>query len=104
MTKKEALIAVLQVTIPDISLEKALIDQGITGSESYSLSSEKEIDLCAISIYRALLAVPDLKEGDMSISYDRQGLQSVLLSLATKHGVKDIVNQYKPSVTGKSVW
>jgi hypothetical protein len=104
MTKKEALVATLQVSVPDISLEKAMIDQAITGTDVYASTDEKDIDLCAIKILQGLLAVPNISEGGMSISYDREGIQAVLLLLAKKHSISEVVNQYKPSVTGKSVW
>lgn len=104
MTKKEALIAVIQVSVPDVTVEKALIDAGIDGSESYSSSSEKDIDLCAVKILQGLQSVPNISEGGMSITYNLAGIRSVLLSLATKHSLTQILSEYKPSITGKSVW
>jgi hypothetical protein len=104
MTKKEALIAILQVSVPEITVEKAMIDQGITGSESYSLSSEKDIDLCAVKILQWLQSVPNISEGGMSITHNLEGIKSVLLSLAKKHSLTEILSEFKPSVTGKSLW
>ena len=104
MTKKEALVAVLQISVPDLTLEKTMIDNAITGADAYSVADEKGIDLCAVVILQGLMSVPNITEGGMSVTYDRNGLHSRLLSLAKKHDLTDILNQYKPTVTGKSVW
>lgn len=104
MTKKEALVASLQVSVPDITLEKALLDNGITGSDLYTADAAKDIDLCAVQILQGLYAVPNISEGGMSISYNREGIRSALLYLAKKHSLSDILSQYQPTVTGKSVW
>ena len=104
MTKKEALIAVLQLSVPDITLEKAMIDKGITGSDAYTSSAEEEVDLCAIRILQGLMATPDVSEGDLSLKYDRKYIQSTLLFLAQKWKVSEILDAGKPTVTGRSPW
>lgn len=104
MTNKEALIAVLRVNVPDNTLEKAMLDQVVTGNETYSAANAKSIDLCAIDVLAGLLAEPDISEGGYSIKYDRSAIQKHLLFLARKHNVTSIINQYSPTVTAKSVW
>lgn len=104
MTNKEALIAVLRVSVPDNTLEKALLDQGVTGASTYSATNAQSIDLCAIDVLAGLLAEPDVSEGGYSIRYDRKAVTDLLLFLARKHNVTSVLNQLKPTVTGKSVW
>ena len=104
MTKKEALIGVLQLSVPDITLEKAMIDKGIIGSDAYTSSAEEEVDLCAIRILQGLMATPDVSEGDLSLKYDRKYIQSTLLFLAQKWKVSAIIDAGKPTVTGRSPW
>lgn len=104
MTNKEALIAVLRVNIPDNSLVKALLDNDVTDSETYTKTKEKSIDLCAIDLLAGLLSEPDVSEGGYSIKYDRAAVQKQLLFLAKKHNVTDIIQQYSPTITSKAVW
>ena len=104
MTNKEALIAVLRVSVPDNTLEKALLDQGVTGASTYSAASAQIIDLCAIDVLVGLLSEPDVSEGGYSIRYDRKAVEQQVLFLAKKHNVTAVLNQLKPTVTSRSVW
>lgn len=101
MTNKEALVAVLRVSVPDNSLEKAMIDNDVTGGSTYTKDNEKNIDLCAIDILQGLLSDPDVSEGGYSINFDRKAVQERLNYLNSKH---DLVDAGKPVVTGKSIW
>jgi hypothetical protein len=101
MTKKEALIAVIRVNVPDNTIEKAMIDNDVTGSQTYSKSSEKEIDICAIAILKGLLSEPDVTEGGYSIRYDRAAVEKQIGYLSEKHGLTDTA---APTVTGRTVW
>lgn len=101
MTNKEALIAVLRVSVPDNSLEKAMIDNDVSGNEQYSKSAEKSIDLCAIDVLQGLLSEPDVSEGGYSINYDRDAVKERLAYLSEKN---DLVDQLKPTVKARSLW
>jgi hypothetical protein len=101
MTNKEALIAVLQVSVPDNSADKVLLDAGITGTDAYSAGNSKAIDLCAIDALQGLLSTPDVSEGGYSVRYDRAAVQARLQYLSTKNGV---VNPGAPSVKGIAPW
>lgn len=104
MTIKEALIAVLRVNLPDNSLEKALLDQGITGSSTYTAADAKAVDYCAMDLLLGLLSEPDVSEGGYSVKYDRAAVLNYVKSLAKKHGREDILKGLVPTVTSKSVW
>ena len=104
MTNKEALVAVLRITVPDASLEKAMIDREVTGTNTYTKENEKNIDLCAVDVLHGLLSEPDVSEGGYSIRFDRNAVQQRLLLLAKKHNVREVINAYKPTVTGRRVW
>ncbi len=101
MTKKEALSAVLQVTVPDNTLEKALLDQDITGADAYTADDATEIDLAAIAVLEGLLSVADVSEGGFSIKYDRKSIESRLYYLSSKHG---LVAKGQPTISSKAVW
>lgn len=104
MTNKEALIAVLRVDLPDNSLEKSMMDQGVTPGDGYTTDNAKAIDLCAVDLLAGLLSQPDVSEGGFSLKYDRASIKERLLFLARKHNVTTVLAQFKPTVTSKSVW
>lgn len=104
MTKKEALVAALQISVPDITLEKALIDNDLVGTDPYGKANELIIDTCAVTILQGLLAVPNISEGGMSVTYDRSGIEKRIQYLASKHNMTSVLSQYKPSVKGSSPW
>lgn len=104
MTNKEALVAVLRINVPDNSLEKAMIDRGVTAADTYDKANERNIDLCAVDVLHGLLSDPNVSEGGYSISFDRDAVQQRLLLLAKKHNVSEIINAYKPTVTSNKIW
>lgn len=110
MTNKEALIAVLQgLTVPDLSIEKALADQGVSGAATYASEGGKSIDLAAVEILKAGYTDPDISEGGYSISHPDflRKIEARLLGLAKKHGLQDIIDQFVtpgPKVTGVRPW
>lgn len=101
MTNKEALLAVVQTSVPDNSVEKALVDAEIVAGEQYSPSQMKEIDLCAIELLRGLLSTPDISEGQYSIKLDRKAVQERLGYLEGKHGLS---SSSQPRISGVSIW
>lgn len=84
MTNKEALESVVQVSVSDKTLEKAMIDNGINGAETYASSSSKSIDLAAIDVLNWVLATPDVSEGGYSVKYDRNAIRARVEALSAK--------------------
>lgn len=99
MTKRDALLGVLQVSVPDIAIDKALVDNNIDGRDGYSSANAKSIDLVAIDILQGLLTAPDVTEGGYSIRYDRSAIQQRLSYLSQKHGIGS-----GPTVRRANVW
>lgn len=105
MTNKEALTAVVQASVPDLALEKALLDQGVTAADNYSAASSSSIDLAAVAVLQGLLSAQDISEGGYSIKQrDRAAIEARLLYLAKKHGLTDITGATQPTITSKSPW
>lgn len=104
MTNKAALVAALQTSVPDDTLEKALADGNIISSGTYSSTSIESIDRAAISVLWGLLSSPDVSEGGYSIRYDRKAVQARLLFLAKKYGVTEITDQLLPTIRSPKVW
>ncbi len=99
MTNKEALIAVLRVSVLDNTLIKAMLDQDVSEEATYSKEGAKSIDLCAIDVLLGLLSEPDVSEGGYSVKYDRSAVIKHLVALAEKHGISSVLETYKPKVT-----
>ena len=104
MIKKEALIATCQASVPDGSLDIALINKGLTGTDVYAASDQQAIELCAIDVLQGLLASPDISEGGYSVRFDRKAVQARILFLAQKNGVTSITDALTPTVKGVSPW
>jgi hypothetical protein len=99
MTNKEALIAALQLTADDSTLEKALIDQEVTGSDTYVKDNATAIDQCAIEVLQGILSTPDVSEGGYSVKYDRDAVKARLSYLLDKNGLS---NSLTPKVKDAS--
>jgi hypothetical protein len=99
MTNKEALIAALQISVEDATLDKVLIDLDVIGSDTYSKDNATAIDKCAIEVLQGLLSMPDVSEGGYSVKYDRKAVEARLSYLSQKTGVADPL---KPTINDAS--
>jgi len=99
MTNKEALIAALQLSVDDSTLEKVLIDQEVSGSATYSKDNATAIDKCAIEVLQGILSTPDVSEGGYSVKYDRGAVERRLSYLLDKN---DLSNTLKPTIKDAS--
>jgi len=104
VTKKEALIATCQASVPDGSLELSLINRGLTGTDAYSAADQQAVELCAIDVLNGLLSTPDISEGGYSIRFDRAAVQKRVLFLAQRNNVRAITDAQMPKVRGASPW
>lgn len=101
MTKKEAVIAALQITgYSDAAVEKALLDNAITGSGIYSSSDRGIIDTVAIEVLQGMLSVASISEGGMSVTYSIQGVKDRIAYLQVKNGI----DPGGPKVRRRDVW
>lgn len=77
MTKKEALVSELQISVPANSLEKALIDANISPLEDYTPADKELIDKTVLGLLRGVLAsASSLTEGGFSITKDTEGIKA----------------------------
>jgi hypothetical protein len=89
MNKKEALIAVIQMNVPDNSLEKALLDNDLVSDDDYTKEDKEDIDFCAVDLLRGLWSAPNISEGGYSISFDRAAIKERLSALCNDLGLED---------------
>lgn len=108
MTNKEALAAKIVATVPDNTLEVALIDGAIDPSGIYTAADAKAIELVAIEVLYSLFTAEDVSEGGYQVSHPDflRKIKERLLYYARKYDRQDIIDAVdpKPTVTGKSVW
>lgn len=106
MTKKEALKATINFPLPDNTLEKALIDAGVTGNAAYAITDSKAIDLCAAGLLLFLITSSDLKEGDFARTLPSEGkLRMAYTLLVNKWGEPNLlIKEEQPTITGIRPW
>jgi|GEM_PF-5431050 len=109
MTNKEALAAKLQCPVSDHTLEVALTDRGLDGSGTYAASDKKDVELAVMDVLYMIYTQPDVVEGGYQLSHPDflRKIKERLLQLATLHGateILDMIQEAKPTVTGKSIW
>lgn len=104
MTNKEALVATLQTSVPDNSLEKALADRGIASAGTYGSTQTAGVEQSAMDLLWGILSTPDVSEGGYSVRYDRKSILARLTFLANKYGNTDILAGLTPTVSRANVW
>ena len=102
MTNKQALVAVLRISVPDDTLEKALLDHEITGSTNYTKDAARDIDMCAVEVLKGLLSEPDVTEGGYSIKYDRNAIQARIDDIMVKWEM--VEDTGKPTISNGTNW
>lgn len=101
MTNKEAVIATLQITgYSDSAIEKALLDNGLNGEDTYTTTIKQSIGTVAIEVLQGMLSLASVTEGGYSVSYSVAGIQARLGILNGLYGVAAPV----PTVTSPNVW
>ncbi len=82
MTNRERLISFVGFSPDANSVDGALIDAGIEGSELYLASQEKPLKLVAIELLELLISTPDTgNENGYTIRYDRGAIEGRIARL-----------------------
>lgn len=105
MNNKQAVIAFCAIDVNDSTVCLELLNAGITELEPYDGSNQSSIALVACNVLNSMLALSGIKEGDLTINYDREGIKSRLLFLAKKYGFTDLLTQFgEPTISSPKVW
>lgn len=100
MTNKDAVIATLQITgYSDSAIDKALLDAGLNGSDTYKVDNTTGIGKVAIEVLQSMLSLASVSEGNYHVSYSLAGIKLRLDYLNTLYGLIG-----GPIVRGASVW
>ena len=97
MKNKEALQSLTEYENDNL-LEKLLLDRGVTTGGTYAADNEKDIDLCAASLYFTLAAHPALKEGSFTIKYSGVQLIAMAKRILRKYDVDEA------TINGLALW
>ena len=109
MTNLEALKAnvsqVHGIVISENAFLKALLDEDITSSDSYSKATyEKSVDLATVRIYRQILGNANLNEGDVGYSLtNKEHIKTVIDALLIKHNLRPEFGSL-PTVNSHPLW
>jgi len=108
MTNKDALAAKIIATVPDNTLEVALIDGDIDPSATYTAANKEAVEKVELEVLYSLFTAQDVNEGGYSVSHPDflRKVKERIIYLAKTYGRTDILEAIdpKPTVTSKSVW
>lgn len=106
MTIREAVISELGFAPGNSqTVDKAILDNGLTGVDTYAAVNSVEVLKCVLQICRILYSTADVTTSNAgivtnSIKYDRQYLKERIKQLETELGITAAI----PYVTSKNVW
>ena len=64
--------------VPEKTIQMVLLNRGYDGSDEYDASLLQKLELVTADLYLDLATMPDVKEGDLSLKYNK----SILLGRA----------------------
>lgn len=105
MTNLEALKSVsLGYPVDANTLERILIDRGLTSAEDYAGKS-KAFDLAHADLLVSLITAASMSEGGFSVSVsEKSSILKVASGLYEKHGEVNPLADKQPTVQGGSPW
>jgi len=105
MTNKEALAAKVVATVPDATLEVALIDKSLDPNGIYQAANAKDIELVVVDVLYTLYTAEDASEGGYQVSHPDflRKIKERLLYYANKYGLSNIINAVDPKPTCNSI-
>lgn len=86
--------------------EKTLLDNGVTGGDTYAAADEQSIDLCLADVYFYMATHPEFREGQLAFKYSADVLLRMRRAIYDKWGL-DLPEQDNSTgrvqITGKPV-
>jgi hypothetical protein len=105
MNIKEAVLAFCAIEVNNSAVELEVINSGLNPGDDYTTQDERKVARTACNVLSTMLVLDSLKEGDLTISYNREGMIKRLLLLASKYGFAEIIKGLKPKVIDRSeIW
>lgn len=106
MTNLEAVKGeIAPFTADKLQIEKALTDNNLLGTTTYSITNSKAIAKVSIIVLTSFLALASESEGNFSQSYDKAGLLSKIAALAESSGLEDLLSSVGTTISdGSNRW
>ncbi|WP_183560682.1 DUF6706 family protein [Mucilaginibacter sp. SP1R1] len=105
MTIKEALTSTVNFALPDNTIEKALIDGDLNGTDAYTKSDARAVGVCMAGLLFTLITSADITEDDVWIKLpQRDVLLKVYSALCNKWGIPNEFAPEKPIVKQILFW
>lgn len=103
MTIKEAVTATIGTEVNDKTIDLNIVNAGYIGTDEYNATLEVDVARIAYkTLYATILMIDSLKEGDLTISYSREGIERRLLFLSGEYGFTEPVSTAQPKIRNKS--
>lgn len=92
MINTEALQSLLTVEPPSNLLEKALLDNGVDGTDTYTTGNSDVIELCSAYVYKILATQPNERQGSLAITNAQaKSFLKIANNIFVKYGKNDEV-------------
>ena len=103
MTNIEALRADIIYPVEDSFLTKAILDRGLTDTDTYSVTDNKRlIDLALADCFVKMVTTPSITEGGFQLTLtDKSNLIKVASGIYDKYGESNPLNQ-APKINDKT--
>ena len=73
------------VSFPEAHIQKLLDSRSIDGAANYSSSSLKNVELVSADIYADMALLPEFREGQLALKYDKKELLKRAKFIYDKH-------------------
>lgn len=103
MTNKQAVLAFCAVMVNEPTAELELLNADLDPSANYSAADKEAIAKVSCSVLSSTLALSSVKEGDLTISCDREGIKSRLVFLSNQYGFTEFQDQ-GPTISAPKPW
>jgi len=106
MNIKEAVFGFCLIEVNGQTVELELLNAGLNGADNYLPQLAASVAKVSCNVLSAMLSLNNVKEGDLSISYDKDGIKKRLFYLAQQYGFDDVLDQLDkdPTISSPNVW
>jgi hypothetical protein len=104
MNIREAVSSFVSIEVNASTIALEIINAGMTPEQDYSADLQTVVARIAANVLSSMLSLSSVKEGDLTLNYDREGILKRLLYLAKSYGFSDLIAQHSPSISSPKVW
>ena len=99
MTNLQALQSICPFSANTLLFSKVLADNGVTEGATYDSGMSGIIELCSAYVAKVLYISPDINEGGLAVTYDKDKLRVYANGIFQKNNlISEIINKNKISI------